>query len=137
MALTTTEGNSIGSEIFGGTAHAAEGTWHVALFTASPTIAGLGTNEVSTSGTGYARVAVTNNSTNFPATSALAGANGAAIAFPTVTASWGTITHFGLCNSTTEGTSDVWHFGTLTSPGIPAVGQTPTFAIGALQWVLT
>lgn len=136
MALSTTEGNSIGSEIFGGTAHAAEGTWHVALFTASPTIAGLGTNEVAT-GTGYARVAVTNDTTNFPATSALAGANGAAITFPISTGSWGTITHFGLCNSTTEGTSDVWHFGALTAPVVITSGQTASFAVGALTWVLS
>lgn len=136
MSVSTTEGNSVGSELYGGTAHAAVGTWHVALFTASPTSAGLATNEVSTSGTAYARVAVTNNATNFPATSALAGANGAAITFPTATAAWGTITHVGLCASTTEGTNDVRHFGALSAPVVITSGQIPTFAIGALTWSL-
>lgn len=135
MSLQTTEGNSIGSELYGGTAHAAVATWHVALFTADPTSAGLGTNEVS--GGSYARVAVTNNATNFPATSALTGANGTAITFPTATADWGTVTHVGLCASTTEGTSDVRHRGALTAPVVITSGQTPTFAIGALTWTLT
>ena len=136
MSVSTTEGNSVGSELFGGTAHAAVATWHVALFTASPGSGGAGTNEVSTSGTAYARVAVTNNATNFPATSALAGANGTAITFPTSTAAWGTITHVGLCASTTEGTSDVRHYGALTAPVVIGSGVTPAFAIGALTWSL-
>lgn len=132
MSVSTTEGNSIGSEIFGGTAHAAEATWFVALFTASPTIAGLGDNEVT--GGDYARVSFTNNATNFPATASLAGANGTAITFPTATANWGTITHVGLCNSTTESADDVWHFGALSAPVVITTGQTPAFAIGALTW---
>lgn len=134
MSVSTTEGNSVGSELFGGTAHAAVATWHVALFTASPGVAGAGTNEVS--GGSYARVAFTNNATNFPATASLAGANGVAITFPTATASWGTVTHVGLCASTTEGASDVRHFGQLTSPFLVSINQTPAFAIGALTWSL-
>ena len=134
MSVSTTEGNSVGSELFGATAHAAVGTWHVALFTASPGSGGSGTNEVT--GGSYARVAVTNNNTNFPATAALAGANGTAIAFPTATADWGTVTHVGLCASTTEGTSDVRHYGALTSPFLVLSGATPTFAAGALTWSL-
>lgn len=138
MSVSTTEGNSVGSELFGGTAHAAVGTWHVALFTASPTSAGLGDNEVTTAGsTGYARVAVTNNATNFPATSALTGANGTAIAFPAATADYPLpVTHVGLCASTTEGTDDVRHWGALSAPAVITNGQTPTFAIGALTWSL-
>lgn len=134
MSVSATEGNSVGSELFGGTAHAAIATWHVGLFTASPTSAGLGTNEVS--GGSYARVAVTNNATNFPATSALTGANGTAITFPTCTVAWGTVTHVGLCASTTEGASDVRHFGALAAPVVVTAGQTPSFAIGALTWTL-
>ena len=134
MSVSTTEGNSIGSEIMGGTAHAAVATWHVALFTASPGVGGSATNEIT--GGGYARVAVTNNATNFPAMASLAGANGTAIAFPTVTAGGysGTVTHLGLCASTTEGTNDVRHYGALTAPFLAVVGQIPTFAIGAMTW---
>lgn len=135
MSVSTTEGNSVGSELFGGTAHAAVATWHVALFNASPGTGGSATNEVAT-GTGYARVATTNDTTNFPAMASLAGANGAAITFPAATGSWGTITHVGLCASTTEGTNDVRHFGALTSPVTISNGQTASFAIGALTWSL-
>lgn len=136
MSVSTTLGNGIGSEQFGGTAHAAVATWHVGLFTSSPGVGGVATAEIT--GGGYARVAVTNNSTNFPATAALAGANGVAIAFPTVTAGGysGTVTHFGLCASTNEGTADVRHFGALTTPFLAVVGQTPTFAIGGMTWSL-
>lgn len=129
MSVSTTEGNSIGSEIYGGVAHAAVGTWHVALFTAAPGVGGSADNEVS--GGDYARVAVTNNQTNFPAFSALTTSNGVAITFPTSTASWGTVTHVGLCASTTEGTDDVRHYGAITPTTIGS-GITPSFAIGAL-----
>ena len=136
MSVSTTLGNGIGSEQFGATVHTAPATWHIALFTASPGVAGSAANEVS--GGSYARVAVTNNATNFPATAALAGANGTAIAFPAPTADWGTITYFGLCASTNEGTDDVRHFGALTSPvSIVSGGGAPTFAIGAMIWSLT
>lgn len=43
------------------------------------------------SGSAYARVAVTNNATNFPAAASGAKANGAAIEFPEATGSWGTL----------------------------------------------
>lgn len=134
MSVSTTQGNGIGSEQFGGTAHAAVATWHVGLFTASPGAAGSATNEVS--GGSYARVAVTNNDTNFPATASLAGANGATITFPTATADWGMVTHVGLCASTTEGTNDVRHYGALTSLVVITSGQTVSFAVGALIWSL-
>lgn len=137
MTLSTTEANKILSHIFGGTSYTPEATWFVALFTASPTIAGLGDNEVSTSGTAYARVSVTNNSTNFPAAASQAGANGAAFTFPTATAAWGTITHLGLCATTTEGADDVRHFGALTTPAVINSGATPSFAVGDIDWTAT
>jgi len=133
MSVTTTEGNSIGSEIFGGTAHAAVGTWYAALFTASPGAGGVADDEVS--GGSYARVAVTNNVTNFPAMAALAGASGAAIAFPMATADWGYVTHVGLCAAATPGVDDVKHYGPIT-PVVILSGTTPTFAIAGLTWSL-
>lgn len=76
-------------------------TIYVALSTANPTAAGSGLAEPS--GNGYARVAVTNNTTNFPAASAGSKSNGTEIAFATPTGSWGTVTHAALFDASSGG----------------------------------
>lgn len=80
--------NKILNLIFNGTAYTPPATLYCALFTAAPSSSGGGT-EVS--GGSYARVAVTANTTNFPATSSQTINNATAIVFPTATANWGTI----------------------------------------------
>lgn len=82
-------------------------TLYVALFTAAPNDAGGGT-EVS--GGSYARVQRNPGDANW---SAPTGGNGqtsnvAAIDFGTASASWGTITHFGIMSASTGGTLWVW-----------------------------
>lgn len=73
--------------VFGNAAYSAPATIYIALYTAAPSDSGGGT-EVSTSDwTNYARVAVTNNATNFPAASAGAKSNGTDIDFGTATIS--------------------------------------------------
>jgi hypothetical protein len=91
--------------VLGNAAYTAPGTIHVALFTAAPTDAGGGT-EVT--GGSYARVAVTNNATNFPAASGGLKQNGTAITFPQATADWGTIVAFGLFDASTSGNLLYW-----------------------------
>ncbi len=61
---------------------------YFALMTVMPTASGGGT-EVS--GGSYARVSVTNNSTNWPAASGQTKQNATAIDWGTATANWGTI----------------------------------------------
>lgn len=61
---------------FGATAFTAPATLYAARFTAQPTAAGGGTEA---SYTGYSRVAVTNNSTNFPASASQEKHNGTSI----------------------------------------------------------
>ncbi len=76
-------------------------TLYVGLFTTATDIDGGGT-EVT--GGAYARVAVTNNNTNWPDADTNGDkSNGAIIQFPTPTASWGTITHFALLDAATAG----------------------------------
>jgi|SRR6478609_100675 hypothetical protein len=100
-------------------------TPYVALFTATPSDSGGGT-EVS--GGSYARVAST---TSWPAASGGSCANDVAIAFPTASASWGTVTQFAIMDASTAGNMIYW--GDLTTPRTIASGDpTPTFAIGAL-----
>jgi hypothetical protein len=100
-------------------------TPYVALYTATPSDSGGGT-EVS--GGSYARALCT---TSFPAASAGSCANDVAIAFPTATANWGTVTAFGIFDASTAGNLLYW--GALTTPRTINNGDpTPTFAIGAL-----
>ena len=80
------------------TSYTAPTTVYVALYTADPTDADLTANEVSTSGTGYARTAVT-----FAAPSNGVSTNSADVTFPTATASFGTVTHIGLRDASTAG----------------------------------
>ena len=131
-ALTTTLGNAILSEVFGGTAYSAPGTWYFALFTADPTISGSATAECTY--TSYARVSVTNNTTNFPAAASLAGASGAAITFPQSTGGTNTATHVGICAAGTAGVNDVRLKAPLNASAIITSGVTPRFAAGALTW---
>jgi hypothetical protein len=118
--------------ILGGVAFSAPAT-HVALFTVAPTDAGGGT-EVS--GGAYARVAVTNNTTNWPAASGgtAAKSNGTVITFPTATASWGTVVAFGIFDAASAGNLLWW--GDLTTAKAIGSGDTPSFAIGALAFTL-
>jgi hypothetical protein len=103
-------------------------TLYVALSTTLPT--NTGTNVTEPVGNSYARVSVTNNSTNFPAATARAKSNGTDVVFPTATGSWGTITHFALYDALTAGTFIAW--GALTVPVSVINGATVTFVTGSL-----
>ena len=115
--------------VLGGPDFVRPATAYVALYTVAPSDAGGGT-EVT--GGSYARVAVTNNATNWPAASAGAKANGTPITFPAPTANWGVIVAFAILDAAAAG--DVLYWG-LISPnktvnnGDPA----PSFAIGDLD----
>ena len=103
-------------------------TLYVALSTTTPTNTGGSVTEPS--GNAYARVAVTNNATNFPAASSRSKSNGTDIVFPTATGSWGTVTHFAIYDASTSGNFVAW--GALTVPVSVVSGATVTFATGSL-----
>ena len=108
---------------------------YVALFTTDPLESGV-VGEVS--GGSYARVGVLNNATNFPpcaVTSNPVKSNGAVIAFPKATASWGTVTHWAIFDSNGS-TNQLWH-GSLTTPRTINNGDTPKIGIGDLQMSFT
>jgi hypothetical protein len=117
---------------FNGAAFTSPATVYVALFTATPSDTGGGT-EVS--GNAYARVAVTGNTTNFPTTSTGSISNGTAITFPQATPSgWGVITQFGIFDASTSGNLLVW--GDLSASKTVDPLDTVSFAIGALTITL-
>lgn len=114
--------------VLGNAPYTAPATVYVALYTATPSDAGGGT-EVS--GNAYARVPVTNNATNWPAASAGSKSNGTAITFPQATPSgWGVVTQFGIFDASTSGNLLYW--GDLTASKTVDPLDTVSFAIGAL-----
>lgn len=131
-SATNTAENYILDSILGSNYAAAAGmpaTVYVGLFTAIPNDGGGGT-EVSTVGTAYARVAVTNNTANWPAASGGIKSNGATIQFPTATATWGTCQWVGIFE--TAGGTDLLLWGELSTPVTPGVGDAPYFSAATL-----
>jgi hypothetical protein len=104
--------------------------WYIGLFTAAPGETGGGT-EVSTSGTAYARVAVT---FTISGTAPTQGANSATLDYPTATGSgFGTVTHAALFDASTSGNM-LW-YGALSASVAIAAGDIFRWAAGA--FVLT
>ena len=89
--------NALINAVLRNTSYTSPATVYVSLYTSDPTDADSGT-EVSTSGTGYARTAVT-----MGAPSNGVSTNSADVTFPTATASWGTVTHIGIHDASTSG----------------------------------
>jgi len=89
--------NALINAVLRNTTYTSPATVYVSLYVSDPTDADSGT-EVSTSGTGYARTAVT-----FGAPSNGVSTNSADVTFPTSTSSWGTVTHIGIHDASTAG----------------------------------
>lgn len=106
--LSDTFAEDMLATLFRGTATTAPATYYVALSTAQPDDDGSGIAEPS--GGGYARVAVTKNTTNFAAPSARSIANAVDIEFPDPTsgADWGDIGWFALYTASSGGTFLGW-----------------------------
>jgi len=123
--------NAILDHVLGGGDYTRPATVYVALFTDSNTQTQRDAGTVTeVSGSAYARVAVTNNSTNWPAASSGSKSNGTAITFPTPTGSWGTVTAFGIYDASTTG--NLLYHADLTASQAVASGNTVSFAVGAL-----
>jgi hypothetical protein len=120
--------NEILDHVLGGSDYTRPATVYVAIYTATPNDAGGGTEA---SGGSYARAAVTNNATNWPAASGGAKSNGTAITFPTPTAGWGTVTSFGIFDASTGG--NLLYYGNLSANKTIDISDTVSFAIGALD----
>lgn len=120
--------NKVLDHVLGGGDYTRPSTVYVALYTATPSDSGGGT-EVS--GGSYARVSVTNNSTNFPAASSGAKSNGTAFTFPKATADWGTIVAWSIKDASTSGNTLYW--GPVNPNKVVSTDDTPSFAAGDLD----
>lgn len=96
------------SQFGGGAGTYAPATWYLGLATTVPN--DDGTNFVEPVGGAYARVAVTNNATNFPAASTVANdtikTNGIKFTFPNPTGTWGIVAYYGWFTTSTGGTPE-------------------------------
>lgn len=102
---------------------------YVGLFTTEPDDGGNG-DEVPSSGTGYARVEVANDSTNWPLATDGQKSNGVTIQFPLAVSSWGDITHFGIFDEAEDGNLLV--YGEVATPTTPDIGNAPFFGVASL-----
>lgn len=103
------------------------GTFYLALFTGDPGEAGSLTNEIS--GGGYARQAV-----SFGTASGGTLASSAAVEFPAATASWGTVSHWALCDAATGG--NAWWHGDIAVPKDITAGDIYRIPAGSLTLTL-
>jgi hypothetical protein len=87
--------------------------------TAANLEAGTLTDETSTSGTAYARQAVT-----FASASGGSSATNATVTFTAATANWGTITHVAVVDGATAGAGNVLFWGAVTTSKTIETGDT-------------
>jgi hypothetical protein len=140
-ALTNFAENKIIDALLRGQSLGAAATWYIGLFTAAPSDTGGGT-EVS--GGNYARQGVTAGLTQWAgtqsagSTTASSGtggttSNNSAITFGAPSASWGTVTHWGIFDAVSAG--NLWIWAALnTSKTINNGDAAPSFAAGALTF---
>lgn len=119
------------NHVLGGGDYTRLATVYLALFTAAPNETGGGT-EVS--GSGYSRLAITNNATNFPASSGGQKSNGIALTFPAASGgSWGTVSHWAIMSASSGGL--LLFFGAFSAS--KAIGDTDQFTIPISQLNIT
>jgi len=85
------------------------------------------TDEISTSGSAYARKTVT-----FAAASSGTSASSATVTFDTATADWGTITHVAVMDGGTRGSGNVLFWGAVTTSKTISTGDTFQVSSGNL-----
>jgi hypothetical protein len=129
LGKTTFLANKILDLMLGQTAYDMPDTLYVALFVSAPSDAGGGT-EVS--GGSYARIAVTNDATNFPAASGGSKSNATPITFAAATANWGTVTHMAIFDALSGG--NMLFVAALIAPQTINTGGQFSFVIGDLTF---
>lgn len=120
--------NKLLNHVLGGEDYSRPATVYIALYTVAPTDAGGGT-EVS--GASYARAAVANNATNFPAAAGGGKANGTVIEFVRAEENWGTIVAWGIFDAATGDNLMFW--GAVTEEREIQNGDMARIAVGGIS----
>lgn len=122
--------NKILDHVLGGADYDRPTTVHLALSTSAYTDSATGSSMSEVSGGGYARVAVTNDTTNWPNSSGGQKENGEVFTFPTATGNWGTVQSFYIVDSSSGG--NVLYGADLTVSRTIASGDTASFAVNSI-----
>jgi hypothetical protein len=122
-------------QIFGAAAYTAPVTLYVGLWTSPLTDASTSLTAGEVSGGSYARVAVTNNKTNWSVAAAGALANDVAFTFPQASGSWGTVTYMGIFD-VASGAGNMLGWADLVTAKAVGSGDTAQFAIGDIDITL-
>jgi hypothetical protein len=133
MSLDLATRNALAGSLLGRTGYTAPATLHAALIIGAST--GLAGGTEATGGS-YARVAITNNTTNFPAPTTGVVSNASPITWPTSTAAWGSINCVRLFDAASGGNLIG---GAILSPAatVDATGITVSIPAGQLTFTLT
>ncbi len=131
MPFTNYLRNVILNNIFGGTAYTVPTTLYLGLSTTA--IAEDGTGRTEPTGGAYARVAITNNKTNWDTVTGADNtiSNATELTFAEATASWGTITHFFIADALTGG--NILLSEALTTAKSVPTGGIARFTVGSLD----
>lgn len=114
-------------DIFGATAFTGPTPLFMALWTAALDGTSTGATVGEAAYTGYARVSITNNTTNFPAATGSSNgskSNAIAITFPAAGSGPTTVTYFAILDSATIGAGNILYWGSVTSTTVNN-GDTP------------
>lgn len=130
MGATAARERAIADSMFGSGTPA---TWYLGLSTTTPANDGTGFSEPT--GGSYARVAIPNDTANWPAAVTADGVtrkeNGAKFTFPDPTGTWGQVTHWGLFLTSTGGTPEIHQ--AIDASIAPKSGNTPVeFDVGQI-----
>lgn len=133
MSQTYFAGNKILDYNLGATSYTPPATYYLGLSTTTIAVDGTGATEPS--GGAYARVAITNNKSNFAVAALSSLTNATAITFVESTLSWGTITYIFLADALTSG--NIYYYEALSMPKTVQSATTVYFSIGSLTFNMT
>jgi hypothetical protein len=128
MSISSYAANAHLNFDLGSTSYSPPATWYVGLSTVTVTATGSYTEPVSGS---YARVAVTNNKTNFSTSTGSTLTNLVAITFPESSGSWGTATDVMFLDASTAG--NLWYYQALPIPKVIQSETTVSFSASAIN----
>lgn len=127
--------NAILNEVAGGSNYAPPATLYVGLWTVGLNDAATGSTAGEISGGGYARVAVTNNATNWPSASHGVKSNASKVTFPYATSEWGTVRTVAILDAATAG--NILFFATPAPVVTVSALDTLVFQVGDLSLSLS
>lgn len=135
QGLSNAIATAIYQHLFGDVPYTAPATLYVALAKGPVSESDDGSTFDEADYTGYARVPITNNLTNFPAPLNGAGSNGIDITFPQSTGGTNTIQEVIFLDSGTIGAGTIIGGGSLTTPNVLVSGE--QLVINATEFEIT